>query len=738
MAAPSNLYAFDINMMRRAAENYYSRTPERERKKELMAEHRYDEVETQDRLCKRVNRLISHLQEATPAAQQSLPADVRAVVKRGHVELGEVNSVLAERVIGATRDFLGVAFLDEGLQANRSVGRIVTQLGGGRVAYGTGFLVSPRLLLTNWHVLHSVAEASQSAVEFDYQIDRFGAALTVERFALDPDAFFLNNQELDFALVAVKEMSARGKKLSSYGFCPLIKEEGKIMQGLDCLNIIQHPRGGMKQIVIRENKVVDLPENNENVAHYEGDTEPGSSGSPVFNDQWEVIALHHQGVPRIDAQGNFLDVNGQIWREGNDPALLDWVANEGIRVSRICKSLAAAKVGDKQKGLLTELLNQKQSLSPSPTTTESNNGNSVTPIIKGDKEVKDPDNKLSVDQAGASVTVTIPLQITVSLGAPSNGHPYVTARATAPTEDFLEVIKPDPDYSNRPGYNPDFTGFSVPLPKLTPSIKASAVKVTGANGNPNELKYYHYSVIMNGKRRLAFVSAVNLDGNPAEVFKREKNGKEKWFYDPRISKSDQVGDELYAGNELDRGHLSRRADAAWGDTQEDAKLANDDTFHFSNCSPQHEVFNQATKANQQGVLLWGNIEDHIADQARKDKKRITVFNGPIFRTNDRTYRGVQLPKEFYKIVVFENDEGKPRALAFVLSQDSLIKDLPEEEFSVGPYGPYQVTVREIENRTKLDFGDLRNFDPLENDENEHFMESATGAVQITNPQDIVF
>jgi endonuclease G, mitochondrial len=736
MTAPRNQYAFDIEMLRRAAENYYSRTPERERKKALVAEHRYDEVESQERLAKRVNRLISHLQVTAPAARQALPSEVRSVIRRGRVEPGEVDSALLERVIGATRDFLGVAFLDEGLQANRSVGRIVTRLNGGRVAYGTGFLVAPRLLLTNWHVLHNEEEAADSAVEFDYQIDRFGNPLTVERFGLAPKVLFLNDKELDFALVAVNELSERGKNISAYGFCPLIKEEGKITQGLDCLNIIQHPRGEMKQIVIRENKVVDLPENNDNIAHYEGDTEPGSSGSPVFNDQWEVIALHHQGVPKVDAHGNFLDVNGRVWHEGDDPTLLAWVANEGIRVSRIYRFLAGAQVREHEKTLLKKLLEQGQTPPALPAPDEGGRVPAVTDA-KGDEEVKDSDYKTNVMPAGGSVTLTIPLQITVSLGSP-NGHTSVGTAPTSPAEDFTESIKPDPAYSNRPGYDPGFTGFNVPLPKLTPSIKASAVKVPGATGNQYELKYYHYSVIMNGARRIAFVSAVNLDADPPAVYKREKNGKEKWFFDPRISKEFQAGDELYAGNPLDRGHLSRRADAAWGDSQESAKLANDDTFHLTNCSPQHEVFNQSTKANQAGVLLWGNLEDHVAGQARNGRKKISVFNGPIFRSNDMKYRDVQIPKEFYKIVVFENDQGKPRALAFLLSQSSLIKDLPPEEFEVGPYEPFQVPVREIESKTKLDFGKLREYDPLEHDENERFLEAATGVVRIARPADIVF
>jgi endonuclease G len=136
-------------------------------------------------------------------------------------------------------------------------------------------------------------------------------------------------------------------------------------------------------------------------------------------------------------------------------------------------------------------------------------------------------------------------------------------------------------------------------------------------------------------------------------------------------------------------------------------------------------------------LLWGNIEEHIAEEARNNNKRLCVFNGPVFRSNDRKHRGVQLPKEYWKIVVFEKDDGKPAALAFLLSQASLIKDLPEEEFEVGPYEPFQVRVTALDNKTKLDFGDLRTFDPLRGEENENFFEANTEAVPLKNLNDII-
>jgi len=93
-----------------------------------------------------------------------------------------------------------------------------------------------------------------------------------------------------------------------------------------------------------------------------------------------------------------------------------------------------------------------------------------------------------------------------------------------------------------------------------------------------------------------------------------------------------------------------------------------------------------------------------------------IFNGPVFRQNDRKHRGIRIPREFWKLVVFEKDNGKPAAVAFVLSQTTLIKNLPAEEFEIGPYGVYQVRLSDLETKTKLNFGALKSFEPFEADE----------------------
>ena len=108
--------------------------------------------------------------------------------------------------------------------------------------------------------------------------------------------------------------------------------------------------------------------------------------------------------------------------------------------------------------------------------------------------------------------------------------------------------------------------------------------------------------------------------------------------------------------------------------------------------------------------------------------RLSVFNGPIFRGNDRKHRGVKIPREFYKLIVYAKDNGQPGAVAFILSQKSLIQNLPAEAFEVGPYEPFQVKIRDLQTRTKLDFGPLADFDPLAAVRPELFMEGATASV----------
>src|SRR5215207_8656617 len=164
---------------------------------------------------------------------------------------------LYERII-KSNDLMSAAFLLQGAQVSRSVGRVVLRAAGGRVlGYGTGSMISPRLFMTNNHVLSSPQEAKQSVVEFNYYVQSNGQLATAITFALTPEAFFYTNADLDFTLIAVEEINRAGVPVASRGWNPLIIEQGKIVVG-ERANILQHPQGNPQQLALRQNTVSAL------------------------------------------------------------------------------------------------------------------------------------------------------------------------------------------------------------------------------------------------------------------------------------------------------------------------------------------------------------------------------------------------------------------------------------------------------------------------------------------------
>jgi len=257
-----------------------------------------------------------------------------------------------ERVIG-TDDLMGVAFLEIGLKASTTVGRVWIGLAGGRPSgYGTGFLISPRLLITNHHVLGDSELARSSVVEFNYQAGADGKLEPTFTFALDPETFFFADEHLDYAVTAVQaQATSNGRSLSGFGFNPMIEEEGKVITS-QFVNIIQHPDGGLKQLALRENQVIDILDD---FLQYKTDTAPGSSGSPVYNDRWEVVGLHHSGVWKTNEAGQILARDGRVWREDMGEAQIDWIANEGVRISKIVAHLRAQEMTQSQRQLFEEM-----------------------------------------------------------------------------------------------------------------------------------------------------------------------------------------------------------------------------------------------------------------------------------------------------------------------------------------------------------------------------------------------
>lgn len=327
-----------------------------------------------------------------------------------------------ERVMG-NNDLMSVRFFEGGLNSARSVVRIqIRSAQGTPIGYGTGFMVSPRLLLTNHHVFPTRNATVGSIAEFDYQLGLDGKPKMSRFFNFAPDDFFITDKTLDYTLVALQPDS----NLASYGWLPLIAELGKVIVG-EWVNIIQHPNGELKQLAVRENQVVDELDLH---LHYLTDTAPGSSGSPVFNDQWEVVALHHSGVPKRNAQGRIMAVDDRPWEDWMGEHRIAWEGNEGIRISKLVAHINNQILDSSQKKKL-----RAEMFEALPTNISAEGFGSREDATKSKPKNSDPSiTGPTVDTKGIA-TWSIPLQISVGIGngiTPDSGV-SVTKLGTSPT-----------------------------------------------------------------------------------------------------------------------------------------------------------------------------------------------------------------------------------------------------------------------------------------------------------------
>jgi endonuclease G len=253
------------------------------------------------------------------------------------------------------------------------------------------------------------------------------------------------------------------------------------------------------------------------------------------------------------------------------------------------------------------------------------------------------------------------------------------------------------------GYDPAFLEVPVPLPSPA--------------GESHVLDYTHFAVVLDPVRRLAVMTAVNVDGAAL----RDVPRGDDWRLDPRVPAGDQAGEELYAGNDLDRGHLVRRRDPVWG-AEAEARRASADTFHYTNAAPQAAGFNQSRE-------LWLGLEDHVLEHARAHRLRLTVLTAPVLADGDPVYRGIAIPQQFWKVVAWTTTEPAPvtgeeapsgrllAATAFVLDQRPQLDEIDLSEARaraarevqpppLGPFRTFQVPVRDVAELTGLDLGPL--------------------------------
>jgi V8-like Glu-specific endopeptidase len=202
-----------------------------------------------------------------------------------------------------------VGWLRRGLELSNAICRLKASGGA-----GTGFMLGDGLVLTNHHVLSSESEADAAEVHFGYEEDERRRLQSGHRYRVAPGSWRAS-EEFDCAVVRLIDDGA--KPLESWGRVEL--GGGTPLRVGDHVTIVQHPEGGAKQIAMTANQVVNVFGH---LLHYSTDTMPGSSGSPVFDDKWRVVALHHAG--------------GNLLKNARGERIF---ANEGVLIEAVVKAL---------------------------------------------------------------------------------------------------------------------------------------------------------------------------------------------------------------------------------------------------------------------------------------------------------------------------------------------------------------------------------------------------------------
>ena len=240
------------------------------------------------------------------------------------------------------------------------------------------------------------------------------------------------------------------------------------------------------------------------------------------------------------------------------------------------------------------------------------------------------------------------------------------------------------------GYDAVFLAENKPvaLPTVLSSLQADLVLV---DASP-VIDYVHFSLALSRSRRLARWVAWNIDGAHFEFADVVTRDGIDFHPDPRVPLEVQTLDEVYSQNSLDRGHLARRSDLLWGPLAE-ARQANEDSFTFTNITPQRNTFNQSGAAG-----IWGELENALLDSAKAEAQRVCVYAGPVLTDDDLPYRGTLVPYTFWKVIAYLTG-GQVQARAFVLRQNlDGLEPLALEDFVV-----YEVPVPEVTQQTGVIF-----------------------------------
>jgi len=255
------------------------------------------------------------------------------------------------------------------------------------------------------------------------------------------------------------------------------------------------------------------------------------------------------------------------------------------------------------------------------------------------------------------------------------------------------------------GYDEKFIpNQTVSLPKLNQEQLDDLVSDDEGN---KIIKYINYSLQQSAFYKFPFYTATNIDGIQFKKVPRKDN----WRKDTRISKEFQFGKELYGApkSDFDKGHMTKREDVQWGETIGIALNAANSTFYYTNAVPQHKDLNRD---------IWRSLEDYILHtETKQNELRVCVFTGPVLLSSNPYFvtpidgKQIQIPSLFWKVVVFQKEDGKLYRVGFMMSQNKLlqenniIEELESDDqlfMQFKDADTYQVNVSLIEELTGLE------------------------------------
>ena len=546
-----------------------------------------------------------------------------------------------------------------------SIGRVEVSGIPGLPYGGTGFVVGPGILMTNRHVAelftsglgrHGLAFKPGIRSDIDFKRERGRN----EKQLLHVQRVLMIHPYWDMALLRVDGLSDRNPPLA------LSLDKPEQLLGRD-VAVIGYPAFDPRNPADVQNRVFNSVyyvkrlqpgklgarrairsfDHRVSAMTHDASTLGGNSGSAVLDvESGAIVALHFAGV--------YLDANFTV------PS---WELSRDQRVIEAGVEFRSAVQGD--AGVTDQWWGAVES--------------AAAPAAPAAAAAADSGRGVTLS-SGSGATWTIPIEITVRVGGEARAAAATaTPEVGAPTEKMVMPVH-DPDYSTREGYAEGFLGIDVPMPEPVDESLCAPLLENGSHVLP----YHHFSLVMHKGRRLAMFAASNLDADPRKKkpepgrsYSRDalgglgENDTERWFGDPRIAPEHQLPDRFFTKDQgaFDKGHVVRREDAAWGESYEEVQLANGDTFHTTNCSPQVAIFNRP-ESNEN----WGDLEKYVSQQAGTD--RLSIFAGPVLADDDPTFVGVgdegavrvQIPQQYWKVILAEED-GELRAFAFLLRQD---------------------------------------------------------------------